>query len=82
MQNQNKALPLHHQNKQTMKTIEIVKAKLNERTTEQLMQDAKVAHSNMSEEANRMICAVACDLIIERIGEVEGEKFMTEIYGE
>ena len=63
-----------------MKTIEIVKAKLTERTTEQLIQDAKVARANKQDETNRMICACAMDIISERIGEVEFEKLYTEIY--
>jgi hypothetical protein len=65
-----------------MKTIEIIKAKLNERTTEQLIQDAKVARANKQDETNRMICACAMDIIAERITEFEFEKLYTEIYGE
>ena len=65
-----------------MKTIEIIKAKLSERTTEQLIQDAKVARANKQDETNRMICACAMDLVATRVSEEEFEKLYTEIYGE
>lgn len=60
----------------------LIVSKLKERTTEQLIEDAKTAGKNMTEESNRMVCALAMDVIAERISEVEWEKLYTEIYGE
>ncbi len=46
-----------------MKTIEIIKAKLSERTTEQLIQDAKVARANKQDETKKTFCGYIVDKV-------------------
>lgn len=64
-----------------MRTIEIIKAKLREVSTEQLISVAKTARANKQDETQRMICAGATDVIEERVSEIEFEKIFEDIFG-
>lgn len=63
-----------------MSTAETIKALLQGRTTDQLIEDAKEARKNKAEESNRMICALAMDVLSERMSADEFEALYNELY--
>lgn len=63
-----------------MTTTETIKALLEGRTTEQLIEDAKEARKNKAEESNRMICALAMDVLSERMSADEFETLYNDLY--
>jgi hypothetical protein len=63
-----------------MTTTEIIKSLLQGRTTEQLIADAKEARKNKSEESNRMICALAMDVLSDRMNLDDFEALYNELY--
>lgn len=72
----------HNQNFNLMTTTELhatIKSKLQPRTTEQLILDAKVARANKSNEAQRMIFALIMDVIAERMTESDFDCMYDEI---
>jgi hypothetical protein len=67
-------------NNTVMTTTEIIKSLLQGRTTEQLIADAKEARKNKSEESNRMICALAMDVLSDRMNLDDFEALYNELY--
>lgn len=63
-----------------MSTTEMIKSLLQGRTTEQLIADAKEARKNKHEESNRMICAIAMDVLSDRMNLDEFEALYNELY--
>ncbi len=61
---------------------QIIIAKLSYRTTEQLIEDARFARANKDEETQRMIFALAMDVLANRMTESDFEKIYEEIAGE
>ncbi len=55
----------------TQQLHETIKAKLDTRTNEELISDAKVARANKSDETQRMIFALIMDVLAARISETE-----------
>ncbi len=58
---------------------ETIKSKLATRTNNQLVQDAKVARSDKSDETQRMIFALILDVLSTRIESEEFEKIYDEL---
>jgi hypothetical protein len=57
-----------------------IKAQLAKRTTEQLINDAKVAAKNRkNDEAQRMVFALTMDVLFQRISESEWEALYSEL---
>ena len=70
------------QNKKAMTTQELhetIKSKLDTRTTEELISDAKVARANKADETQRMIFALIMDTLAERLPELEFESLYETI---
>jgi hypothetical protein len=63
-------------------TTQAIKALLERRTTRQLIEDAKEARKNKAEESNRMICALAMDVLSERMSADEFELLYNQLYEE
>jgi hypothetical protein len=55
----------------TQQLHETIKAKLDTRTNEELISDAKVARANKADETQRMIFALIMDVLATRISESE-----------
>lgn len=71
---------LHRQTK-TNKMDTLLKNRLNTRTTEELISDAKVALLERDKELNRRIAALAMDIVYERVSEEKFETIFNDVYG-
>ena len=70
------------QNEIIMTNLELhatIKSKLDTRTNAQLIEDAKVARKNKSDETQRMLFALIMDLLMARLPEQEFEVIYEEI---
>ena len=79
---QNSVIYLCQQNEIIMTNLELhatIKSKLDTRTNAQLIEDAKVARKNKSDETQRMLFALIMDLLMARLPEQEFEVIYEEI---
>ena len=63
----------------TQQLHETIKAKLDTRTNEELISDAKVARANKADETQRMIFALIMDVLATRISETEFDTIYDQI---
>ena len=57
----------------------VIKAKLVNRSIDELKNDAKISRANKSDESHRMIFALTMDVLAEKLSEQEFETFYEEI---
>lgn len=76
MQIQNIAVSLYQQKQTDMRNL--IESKLKERTTEQLMEDVKVA-KNSTEDGSTTVFCLALNVLEERMTEAEYQKFESSL---